>query len=98
MKISCSATKHAHEAYILVKDMEWSKKACKIYSMLTLHYRKGLPVEINIKARYPGKSSDLGAYDVIYYAGDCNAGSKTIAINLPNDERVQTAKGSADCN
>ena len=32
--------------------------------------------------------------DVIYYAGDCNAGSKTIAINLPNDEEVQLAKGS----
>ena len=31
---------------------------------------------------------------MIYYAGDCNAGSKTIAINLPNDEEVQLAKGS----
>ena len=28
------------------------------------------------------------------YAGDCNAGSKTIAINLPNDERVHAAKGA----
>jgi hypothetical protein len=28
------------------------------------------------------------------YAGDCNAGSKTIAINLPNDEEVQLSKGS----
>ena len=36
----------------------------------------------------PGSNSDLGAYDVIFYAGDCNAGSKTIAINLPNDNRV----------
>jgi hypothetical protein len=31
---------------------------------------------------------------VIYYAGDCNAGSKTIAINLPNDPQVQLKKGS----
>jgi len=30
----------------------------------------------------------------LYYAGDCNAGSKTIAINLPNDERVRADKGS----
>jgi hypothetical protein len=30
----------------------------------------------------------------VFYAGDCNAGSKTIAINLPNDERVQLAKGT----
>ena len=36
----------------------------------------------------------MNAYDVIYYAGDCNAGSKNIAINLPNDPRVHAAKGS----
>jgi hypothetical protein len=30
----------------------------------------------------------------VFYAGDCNAGSKTIAINLPNDEEVQLQKGS----
>ena len=30
----------------------------------------------------------------MYYAGDCNAGSKTIAINLPNDDEVQLKKGS----
>jgi hypothetical protein len=41
-----------------------------------------------------GSDSDLNAYDVIYYAGDCNSGSKTIAINLPNDEQVQLAKGT----
>jgi len=36
----------------------------------------------------------MNVYDVIYYAGDCNAGSKTIAINLPNDPEVQLAVGS----
>jgi len=46
------------------------------------------------KAETPGTDSDLNAYDVVYYAGDCNAGSKTIAINLPNDEQVQLAKGT----
>ena len=40
----------------------------------------------------PGANADLNAYDVIYYAGHSNAGSKTIAINLPNDEEVQLAK------
>ena len=30
----------------------------------------------------------------MYYAGDCNAGSKTIASNLPNDEEVQLQKGT----
>jgi hypothetical protein len=36
----------------------------------------------------------MGVYEVIFYGGDCNAGSKTIAINLPNDERVHIEKGS----
>src|SRR5690606_37704020 len=42
----------------------------------------------------PGSDADLNAYDVLYYAGHSNAGSKTIAINLPNDEEVQLAKGT----
>ena len=42
----------------------------------------------------PGTNADLNAYDVVYYAGHSNAGSKTIAINLPNDEEVQLAKGT----
>jgi hypothetical protein len=56
--------------------------------------QKSLPVPEEYKTEVPGSKSDLGAYDVIYYTGDCNAGSKTIAINLPNDERVQESKGS----
>ena len=30
----------------------------------------------------------------MYYTGQANAGSKTIAINLPNDEQVQLKKGT----
>nr|MBA3555768.1 Zn-dependent hydrolase [Gemmatimonadales bacterium] len=37
---------------------------------------------------------DLNAYDAVYYTGQSNAGSKTIAINLPNDEQVQLRKGT----
>ncbi len=85
--------KASHEAYILVKDIEWSRKL-NHYSALLPKLQKGLPVDPKYKTEMPGSNSDLGAYDVIYYAGDCNAGSKTIAINLPNDERVNKAKGS----
>jgi hypothetical protein len=85
--------KAAHEAYILVKDVTWSKKLLE-YAALLPELQKGLPVEAKYKRVMPGSSSDLAAYDVIYYAGDCNAGSKTIAINLPNDEEVQEIKGS----
>jgi len=85
--------KASHEAYILVKDLEWSLKLNR-FSTLLPELQKGLPVDPKYKTEMPGSNSDLGAYDVIYYAGDCNAGSKTIAINLPNDNRVQLAKGS----
>lgn len=85
--------KAAHEAYVLVKDMDWSARLAK-YADFLPELQRGLPVPDAYKAENPGTDSDLNAYDVVYYAGDCNAGSKTIAINLPNDEEVQKAKGS----
>ncbi len=85
--------KAAHESFILIKDKKWSEKLAYINSILP-QMQKSLPVSGEYKTEIPGNKSDLGAYDVIYYAGDCNAGSKTIAINLPNDERVQGSKGS----
>jgi len=85
--------KAAHEAYVLIKDMEWSKKLEK-YAAFLPDLQKGLPVPAKYKAETPGSDTELNAYDVVYYAGDCNSGSKTIAINLPNDEEVQLAKGT----
>lgn len=78
---------------MLVKDKEWSKRLAKYVSMLPA-LQKGLPVADKYKKEVPGTDSELNAYDVIYYAGDCNAGSKTIAVNLPNDERIQQEKGT----
>ena len=85
--------KAAHEAYILVKDKSWSERLSK-YATYLPELQANLPVDKAYKQEKPGSDADLNAYDVVYYAGDCNAGSKTIAINLPNDEEVQLAKGS----
>jgi hypothetical protein len=85
--------KTACESYVLIKDLSWSKRLSKYASMLP-SLQRGLPVAEKYKQEKPGVNSDLNAYDVIYYAGDCNSGSKTIAINLPNDEEVQLKKGS----
>lgn len=85
--------KAAHEAYVLIKDMDWSDRLSKYASVLP-ELQKGLPVPDKYKQESPGSDADLNAYDVVYYAGDCNAGSKTIAINLPNDEEVQLQKGT----
>ncbi|WNO60763.1 dipeptidyl-peptidase 3 family protein [Rheinheimera sp. MMS21-TC3] len=83
----------AFEAYVLVKDQSWSEKLAK-YAATLPALQKGLPVDAKYKAEVPGSDADLNAYDIIYYAGHANAGSKTIAINLPNDEQVQLEKGT----
>lgn len=83
----------SYEAYVLVKDKEWSKRLAKYVKMLP-ELQKNLPVAAKYKAEKPGTDSELNAYDVVYYAGDCNSGSKTIAVNLPNDEKIQQEKGT----
>lgn len=85
--------KAAYEAYVLVKDKAWSRRLEKYAAMLPAWQRE-LPVPDAYKRERPGAESDLNVYDALYYAGDCNAGSKTIAINLPNDEQVQLRKGT----
>lgn len=83
----------AFEAYVLIKDMEWSERLARFATFLP-ELQRDLPVDDAYKSETPGTDSDLNAYDVVYYAGDSNAGSKTIAINLPNDEKVQLEKGT----
>ena len=85
--------KAAYEAFILLKDEARSANLAKYVGLLP-ELQKALPCAPEYKTFVPGTSSDLNVYDAIYYAGDCNAGSKTIAINLPNDERVHAAKGA----
>lgn len=81
------------EAYVLVKDLVWSEKLAH-YAQYLPALQQGLPVAAAYKAEIPGAGAQLNAYDVVYYAGHSNAGSKTIAINLPNDEQVQLEKGT----
>jgi hypothetical protein len=83
----------AFESYVLLKDLSWSEKLAR-YAQYLPELQKGLPVAKKYKAEVPGSDADLNAYNVIYYAGHSNAGSKTIAINLPNDEQVQLKKGT----
>ncbi len=85
--------KASHEGFILIKDQEWTKQLAR-YAAFVPELQKQLPVPEEYKKEVPGDDVDLAAYDVVYYAGDCNANSKTIAINLPNDERVQLQRGT----
>lgn len=85
--------KAAYEGLVLVKDTQWSEKLARFASFLPA-LQKGLPVDDKYKAEMPGSDADLNAYEVVYYGGNANVGAKTIAINLPNDEEVQLAKGT----
>jgi hypothetical protein len=83
----------AFETFVLIKDQVWSDRLARFAKYMP-ELQRGLPVDDAYKAEVPGSDADLNAYDLAYCAGDCNSGSKTIAINLPNDEEVQLAKGT----
>jgi len=85
--------KTSFEAYILLKNQVETKYYNQFIKYLP-KLQKSLPVSKRYKKEVPGKGSDIGVYSAVYYAGDCNAGGKTIAINLPNDPKVQLKKGS----
>ena len=85
--------KAAHEAFILIKDQEWSSQLAH-YAALLPELQTQLPVAEEYKQEKPGADADLAVYDAVLYSGDCNMAGKTIAINLPNDERVQLQKGT----
>ena len=83
----------AFETFVLIKDQAWSERLARFVKYMP-ELQSGLPVADEYKAEVPGSDADLNAYDLAYCAGDCNSGAKTIAINLPNDEQVQLAKGT----
>jgi hypothetical protein len=83
----------AFETFVLLKDQVWSERLARFAKFMP-ELQRGLPVDAAYKAEVSGSDADLNAYDLIYCAGDCNSGAKTIAINLPNDEEVQLAKGT----
>jgi Peptidase family M49 len=83
----------AFEAYVLVKDPQWSQRLARFAKFLP-ELQRGLPVPAAYRREPAGSASDLNAYDLVYAAGDANAGSKTIAINLPNDEEVALKAGT----
>jgi len=85
--------KAAYESFILIKDPEWSNRLQRFAGLLP-NLQTLIPTNEKYLKDVPGSDSDLNVYDAIYYAGDCNAGSKTIAINLPNDPEVHVAKGT----
>ncbi len=85
--------KASHEALVLIKDQEWSARLAR-YAALLPSLQETLPVPDEYKAEEPGTDAELNAYDLVFAAGSANEASKSIAVNLPNDEQVQLEKGT----
>ncbi len=84
--------KAGYSTYVLIKDLEWSKKL-GAYAGMAHMLQERLPVPAIYKQERPGEDSEILVYDAIYYAGHCNAGPKIIALYLPRDAEVQKLTG-----
>lgn len=85
--------KNSYQAFVLLKNMHLSEVLSR-YNALLPELQKSLPCPDEYKTFVPGESSNIFAYDAIYYAGNANAGIKVIAVNLPYDVKIQAEKGS----
>ena len=85
--------KAGYEAYVMIKDHAWSERLSR-YAAFLPDLQRGLPVPDAYRAESPGTDSISMPMTCSITAGHSNAGSKTIAVNLPNDEEVQLARGT----
>jgi len=85
--------KASFEAFITVTDFEESKKLEKFSGELQ-NLENHLPIDPKFRRAKLGGYSPIRVVNVVYNSGDANHAVQTAAFNLPNDERVVTAKGS----
>jgi hypothetical protein len=85
--------KAAFEAFVTVALPEESRALARYKERLPW-LERNLPIPDAQKNLKRGTESPIRVVDVVFTSGDANRGVKTIAYNLPNDERVREAKGS----
>ncbi|MCM2269343.1 MAG: hypothetical protein NDJ75_04530 [Thermoanaerobaculia bacterium] len=85
--------KAAYEAFVTVA-LPAESAALARYKERLPWLERNLPIPDEHKNLQRGTDSPIRVVDVVFTAGDANRGVKTIAFNLPNDERVREAKGS----
>jgi hypothetical protein len=85
--------KAAFEAFVTVANAEASHELARYKERLPW-LERNLPIPDEHKNLARGSESPIRVVDVVFTSGDANRGVKTIAFNLPNDERVREAKGS----
>jgi len=85
--------KASYEANVMIKDPAESERL-DVYKQYLNRLEHALPMDERYKRDSVGLGNRLEIVNVAYFAGDYNAGIKTIAASLPNDERVIEAKGA----
>src|SRR6185436_18646427 len=85
--------KASYEAAAMVKDVRGSK-ALEIYLKHLDGMQRALPVDEAYRKPGAGTANVLEIVNVVRFGGDFNAGIKTVAASLPNDERVIQEKGA----
>lgn len=84
--------KTAHEAVVMVKDIEATKEL-EMYKANLDNFEHNLPIDAQFKNKTIGDGNIIQVCNVVYFGGDCNQAIKTIASALPNDPKVADAKG-----
>jgi Peptidase family M49 len=85
--------KASYEGAAMVKDVKESR-ALEVYKKHLDGMSRALPVEERFKKASVGGGNVLEVVNIIRFSGDFNAGIKTVAASLPNDERVIEKKGA----
>src|SRR5215207_9972394 len=85
--------KTAYEAYVALRNPKESA-ALDVYKSHLRDMEANLPVEEQYKNFKRGFESPISVVDQLRGGGDSNHGIRSIAFNLPNDERVREAKGA----
>jgi hypothetical protein len=85
--------KASYEGAVMVKDVRESK-VLGVYIEHLDGMSRALPVDDRFKKQSVPRGNVLEVVNVVRFTGDFNAGIKTIAASLPNDERVIQEKGA----
>ncbi len=85
--------KAGYEGVIMLTDTKASTDI-KTFDSFAIELEKALPVPEEYKKKTVGVHSPIGVYYVLQYSGQANAGIKSIAASLPNDEKVREQKGA----
>ncbi|MFC2129795.1 hypothetical protein ACFLSQ_00015 [Bacteroidota bacterium] len=82
----------AYEAVIMVKDKEATKEL-ELFNNHIKNFEDRLPYDKKYIRKKVGTGTQINFVNVLFFGGDCQVASKTIACSLPNDSKVREAKG-----